>query len=216
MLYLTSVGYGKEVGLPDGMHEIYNPLTKNSLVLDHKNCKIFSKNNPDEDKVIVKHVHHSCGDVLVSNMPTNLCFQASIIQESYKRAKSKPIGCTLSFVGKNGDDGLNGRYGHDGANGQSGITGGNGEDGGKGGNGKPGQNANRDGDAVIILNGSANELDVTGSISLKVPLGGTRSEQVLLVDCHGGNGGRGGFGGNGGDGGCGANGGNGCDGQNSR
>ena len=217
VLYLTSVGYGKEVGLPDGMQEIYNPLTKNSLVLDHRSCKIFSKSNPNKDKVVVKHVHHSCGDLIVPSMPADLCFQASIIQEAYVRAKSKPIGCTLSFVGKNGVDGLNGSPGLNGANGQrSGISGGNGEDGGKGGNGKPGQNANRGGDAVIILNGSADELDVTGNISLKVPLGSTRSEQVLLVDCHGGNGGQGGFAGKGGDGGCGANGGNGSDGQKGR
>ena len=217
VLYLTSVGYGKEVGLPDGMQEIYNPLTKISLILDHKSCKIFSKNTPNKDKVVVKHVHHSCGDLLFPSMPDNLCFQTSIIQEAYKRAKSKPIGYTLSFVGKNGGDGPDARQGHNGANGQR--FGGNGEDGGKGGNGNPGHNANRGGDAIITLKGSADELDVTDvskNISLKVRLGGTRSEQVLLVDCHGGNGGRGGFGGKGGDGGCGMNGSNGSDGKRGR
>jgi len=111
VLYLTSIGYGKEVGLPDGMQEIYNPLTKKSIILDHNNFKITNKNNPNKKKFFVKHIYHNCGDLIVPSMPANLCFQVSIIQEAYKRAKSKPIGCTLSFTGKNGDDGINGNTG---------------------------------------------------------------------------------------------------------
>lgn len=41
--YLTSIGYGKEVGLPDGMQEVYNPCTEKSIILDHNSSNIITE-----------------------------------------------------------------------------------------------------------------------------------------------------------------------------
>ncbi len=217
--YLTSVGYGKEVGLPDGFQEVLNPRTQISLFLDHNNFKIAADGIriQPERKIQVKKGFFNFGDKITSNIPSNLCYQSVVIKEAFDRAKSKPIGFTLSFRGIHGQNGVDGSPGKNGTRGgRYGIDGGSGEDGGNGTNGKPGKHGNRGGDAFITLSGSADQLVVSGSASLKIPLGGSKSEQIILVDCHGGNGGSGGCGGNGGNGGDGGNGGNGANGCNGR
>ena len=211
--YLTSVGYGKEVGLPDGVQEVFNPCTQKTFVLDHNTFRIATENfRPQPDKeVVIEPSFLTLGDSIEKhNIPANLCYQASIIKEAFNRAKSKPVGCTLSFRGQNGSAGIDGTPG---INGERGRNGGDGKNGGKG---EPGKNANRGGDATLVLSGSADELVITGSRSLKIPLGSTKSEQIVLVNSHGGNGGRGGYGGKAGDGGNGSDGGNGANGRDSR
>ena len=39
--YLTSIGYSKEVGLPDGMQELYDPCTQESFFLDHSKSELI-------------------------------------------------------------------------------------------------------------------------------------------------------------------------------
>ena len=70
----------------------------------------------------------------------------------------------------------------------------------------------KDGEAVVLtLSGDASKLQVTDSSSMSAvaKLGGECCEYVMLVDCHGGDGGDGGDGGVGGDGGNGGDGGRG-------
>ena len=54
--YLTSVGYGKEVGLPEGMHEVYDPCSQKSLILDHNTSKIVicDPHTHSDQKVVVQ------------------------------------------------------------------------------------------------------------------------------------------------------------------
>ena len=216
--YLTSVGYGKEVGLPDGVQEVYDPYTQKNFILDHNTSKIVRDNRvPTKQKHVVKPISISVGSITVKNMPASLCFQAAVIKETFDRAQSKPIGCTLSLHGRNGHTGVDGAPGMEGVPGKNascfgrhGMSGGCGKRGKKGNRGTNGQ---KGGDALLTLSGTADELVVKGREEFKVHLGGTKSEQVLLIDCHGGDGGRGGYGGGGGDGGNGGNGSNGAPGK---
>ena len=215
--YLKSVGYGKEVGLPDGVQEVYDPYTQKNLILDHNTLKIIRDNRvPLPQKDFATPTCISVGSITDENMPAHLCFQAAIVKEAFDSAQSKARVCTLSFHGQNGHPGVDGTVGMDGVHGMDGtdffgVHGMNGEDGNYGNNGGQGTNGQNGGSALLILSGSADELVVQGRDVFRFPLGGTKSEQVLLVDCHGGHGGRGGYGGRGGDGG---NGGHGAPGKN--
>ena len=224
--YLFGIGYGKEVGLPEGMHEVYDPSSKKSLILDHTAFKIFLE-DPRPGKrapIFVQPTVVTLGNT-ASNMPYSLCTDVAIVQEAAQRAHSKPVGCTLSARGQNGQPGVNGNVGSTGANGRNemegdtgflrigakgtGKHGKDGEHGGRGGNGGRGASGSNGDDVIVTLSGSEDELKVAGSKEFKVRLGGVKSEQVLLVDCRGGDGGRGGQGGRGGAGGNGDNGGDG-------
>ena len=218
--YLKSVGYGKEMGLPDGVQEVYDPYTQKNLILDHNTLKIIRDKRvplPQKHVVTPTCLYVSRIRITGDNMPAHLCFQAPIIEEAFNSAQSKAIGCTLSLRGQNGCPGDDGTVGTDGVHSMDatdfGVHGMNGEDGNYGNNGGWGTNGQNGGDAFLILSGSADELVVKGRDEFRVPLGGTKSEQVFLFDCHGGHGGRGGYGGRGGDGGNGGHGGNGAPGE---
>ena len=231
--FLTSVGYSKEVGLPDGMQEVYDPCTQRSFILDHNASKIIMDDfRPKQRKqVAIKPSLISLGNGIEKNIPFNVCTQAAVIKQASTRAQSKPVGCTFLARGKDGCPGISGEAGicgADGANGRKGDTGFlgigakrngqpgiDGRVGGRGSNGGRGGNGQRGGDVILTLSGSADTLQVTGSKEFKAHLGGTKSDHILLVDCHGGNGGRGGSGGVGGKGGIGGEGGDGVRGNNS-
>lgn len=226
--YFTSIGYGDEVGLPAGMQEVYDPYSRKSLILDHRMSKLVLEDfRPvPKGKPLIKPTVISLGNHAKINLPPGVCTQASIVKAASQRARSKPIGCTLIARGQNGVDGISGKEGSnggDGANGASGNTGflgagakrngqhgHDGQRGGEGGNGGRGGNGTNGCDVLVILSGSADELQVKGSKEFKVCLGDDKS---LVVDCRGGNGGKGGCGGKGGSGGSGGNGGKGAKGN---
>ena len=231
--YLLSIGYGQEIGLANGIQEVYDPYLRRPFFLDHNTSKLLwqcDRLRP-EPSVSVKPTFVNVSDGDRNEIPPNVCNKLSTVRETAERARAKPVGCTLLVRGQDGRAGVDGKVGTPGISqtrGKSGTTsllgfgpkslafdGNDGGEGGVGGNGLKGENGKVGGNVVLTLKGSANELLVTGTKVFKANLGGTKSEQILLVDCHGGNGGRGGYGGRGGVGGDGANGGNGANGRNS-
>ena len=221
--HLKSIGYGEEVGLRKGLQQIYDPCTQKNIILDHTELKIITDDicaKPGLSRSEVKPVVVEFGDLVDENMPTHICRQEQIVKEACSRARSKPVGCTLSAHGQDGLPGESGSMGDKGKNGSDGSSGLSAErsgeaggDGGDGGKGEGGEDAHRGGDVILVLSGSAKELCVSGSKEFQCSLGGEGAEEVLLVDCHGGNGGAGGDGGDGGTGGEGGKGGSGIRGR---
>ena len=161
--YLKSVGYGKEVGLPDGMQEVYDPYTKKNFILDHNTSKIIRDNRvPLPQKHENKPISISGGSVTDENIPAHLCYQTVIIKDAFDRAQLKFVGCTLSFCGRNGHPGVDGAPGMNGAHGKNGSCSGRGGHGKCGNKGGPGTNGQKGGDALLILSGSADKLVVMG------------------------------------------------------
>ena len=146
----------------------------------------------------------------------------AIIRAAAERAAKKPHGCILRASGKNGRNGMSAIPSADGS---SGSEGGQGEawsnglaDGTDGGDGSPGRDGRHAepgedggiGKSVIVeLYGDVKELGIDGTCQSVARLGGEECEEVLYVNCGGGDGGEGGRGGNGGKGGDGGNGGRG-------
>ena len=234
-LYLMNRGYGKEIGLADGIQEIYDPYLNRSLFLDHNECKVIMEDLRPKLQWYpsTQPVFYNLGDGIQkqSYLPSALCDKPAIIKLTAERARTKLVGCTLSAHGQKGPDGADGQCGARGENrkhekggdkllhntifgsraAQNGHDGTDGGPGGDGGDGGRGINANRGGDVILILSGTPDNLAVTGSKEFNVNLGSVNSENVIFVDCHGGDGGHGGAGGRGGDGGRGGNGGRGAD-----
>ena len=220
--YIFSMGYGADVGLPNGMQEVFDPCVNRSIVLDHNNSRlIFEDFRPPPYccPPPPKASFYNLGDVIQRSMPSEVYDQRpSVVKEAAERARFKPVGSTLyarGRKGRSGADGLPGALGLDGKHGKNafrrrkhGTNGHIGGDGGRGGNGERGMNGIRGGDVILNLNGRPEELQVTGSINVELNLG--QSENILLVDCHGGDGGQGGAGGQGGEGGRGGDGGEGA------
>lgn len=229
--YLHSLGCGREVDLPDGVQEMYNPCTQKSLFLDHNRLVITNGDlwrhklecQPSEcttlylSKTIASHSSDWC---LASDIDT----EESVIEEAAKRARSKTAVYTLmargrdgegeryascgvsGAIGRTGDSGIEDMFSFKNSNGKNGENGGNG---GRGFTGEKGAQGEKGPDLNITLAGSAEELRVTGSKEFTVDLGGCEKQGVLLIDNRGGKGGIGGEGGMGGVGGRGGGGGNG-------
>ena len=138
----------------------------------------------------------------VGSLPVNVCHDAGIIKATTNRALSKPHGCVLYACGNNGKHGSirqTGQTGSTGSNGSSGNRGGgHGADGERGGPGGPGTVGERgiDGtdasDVKINIWGDACELNVDGTSQFTAKLGGPKAEEVLFINCRGGDGGHGG------------------------
>ena len=224
--YLYSLGYGAEVGLFNGMQEVFDPCLKQSIFLDHNGRQVILHDPRPQKQWYPPVQHQTCnmGDTIARNMPPEVDdVKPTVIRRAAERARSLPIGFTLFARGQSGRPGADGTQGISGADGKHGKSGAiffgsndacgghRGQDGGNGGKGERGMNANRGGDVMIILNGTPEQLDISGSVTSRAYLGGVHCEHILLVDCHGGDGGKGGAGGRGGDGGKGGCGGNGTD-----
>ena len=236
---LISIGYGAEVGLPDGMQEVLDPVHGKKFILDHKSGTLVTgdvRSEPAaEIRTPLEPVFIKADAEVVRDMPDNIPTEHSCAREQAIRAYSKPIAFTFSVKGEDGKttergaDGDHGTDGESGANAEGGdepgggggtddscdkidgAPGVSGTDGSKGSNGEDGGGGSRGGDVILILSGSANLLEVNGTQKFQVNLGGPNREEVLLVDCSGGNGAPGGQGGCGGSGGRGGHGGNGAD-----
>ena len=137
------------------------------------------------------------------------CRDPVVIKETAGRALLKYHGYTLKANGFNGHDGAPGQKGQPGRNSSVGaapscIPGADGTSGGRGTNGERGTYGTDAFDVILTLSGDPEHLEVSGTCQFVAQLGGEKSEEVLFVNCRGGdggNGGRGGDGGHGGDGG---------------
>jgi len=230
-VFLYSIGYGPEVGLPEGVQEVFDPCQNRSIILDHNEPKLIFKksklvlNQPGQKPAWAPQTQPqliNLGDNIQRELPPEVYNTLpSVVQDAAARAHSKPISCILSAHGLRGRDGVNGLPGSSGRDGDHGKRkssffggskrGGNGKNGTNGSHGDDGTRGvtgNRGGDVISILNGAPEDLKISGSQSVRLNLGGVQSER--------GQGGRGGNGGDGQDGSNSSNGncGNGGDGGN--
>ena len=218
-----SIGYGPEVGLEPGLQALWDPFAKTYFFLDHIRHITFFRDPrrpkhqpPKVQKVSLKQGHQRY------EVP-KICRDVDIVRSTANRARSKPHGVTLVTNGVHGQRGPDGQGGQDGAAGQPGRAGvGYGQNGARGSDGMAGSEGTPgiyggDGtyssDVQLHLEGDANELKLGPQFNLTIRLGGPLCEEVVFVDCSGGNGGDGGRGGNGGNGGSGGPGGHGSPGR---
>ncbi|XP_019856009.1 PREDICTED: collagen alpha-1(XXVII) chain-like, partial [Amphimedon queenslandica] len=218
-----SIGYGPEVGLSDGQQALWDPIGKYYFFLDHLQKVTFFEDPrpPIASKPALKKRQGTYGDrKREKTLPKALCRSHHIINHTSQRAQSKKHGFVLNAAGIDGDDGNHGKagttgtsgnYGMDGRGyGSDGSAGGPGGVGGQGEFGQRGQDATEASDVILSLSGNSESLHVSGSCKFTAHLGGDKYEEVLFVNCRGGDGGRGGNGGTGGAGGRGGKGGNGA------
>jgi len=225
IFFPVSIGYGQEVGLEPGQQALWDPNLRTYFFLDHiRRITFFEDPRPlPEPKPSVEKQGVIYGDRKhqpIESLPARVCHDVSVIEATTSRALSKPHGCVLSACGSNGrhgSAGQTGQTGHSGSNGLSGIGGGgHGGTGGSGGPGGPGADGERGSDATeasdVSLNiwGDAYELNVDGTSRFTAKLGGPKAEEILFINCRGGDGGHGGRGGDGGRGGAGGRGGDGA------
>ena len=225
-----SMGYGEEVGLQIGQQAVWDPVLKACVVLDHNTKQYINKDlrkpNKYPNKVVQSKVRF--GDMRPApnfKYKYSICNDYSVIKAASGRAlaKSNSHGFTLDASGVNGIHGPNGRSAapgidgrpgdcgkSNGTRGRDGECGAPGNPGTEGINGQPGTNASN---ITLFLDGNSSKLEVTGSYTFEANLGGDENEEVLFVNCRGGNGGKGGNGGNGGAGGDGGDGGDGAPGK---
>ena len=226
-----SMGYGEEVGLQIGQQAVWDPVLKACVVLDHNTKQYINKDLRKPFKYPKKVVQSEIkfGDTRPApnyKCKYNICNDLRVITAAADRAKLKLHGFILDASGVKGMHGPNGRSaapGADGrpgdcgksksARGRNGICGDPGNPGTEGIDGKPGTNASN---VVLFLDGNSSKLKVTGSYTFDANLGGDDNEEVLFVNCRGGDGGKGGTGGNGGVGGDGGDGGDGAPGKKGR
>ena len=228
IFFPVSIGYGQEVGLEPGLQALWDPNLRTYFFLDHIHQITFfdDPRPPPEQKPFVEKQSVTYGDQKhqpIGTLPVNVCRDPGVLEATTNRALSKPHGCVLYAYGNNGrhgSPGQTGQTGHSGSNGSSGyIGGGHGAEGSHGGPGGPGTVGERGTDGTeasdVNLNiwGDAFELNVDGTSRFTAKLGGPKAEDILFVNCRGGDGGHGGQGGDGGMGGKGGNGGNGATGH---
>ena len=222
-----SMGYGDEVGLQAGQQAIWDPVLKACVMLDH-NTKERVNNDLRKPRKHPKEITKKTIEFKDRYDPSlkskyNVCKDASVLQTTSKHACSKPHGFVLNANGRDGSNGYDGRPGTHGADGhpgncgerkrENGCQGGNGWPGNSGTQGLNGQNGANASDVILFLDGNSSELKVSGSCTFNINLGGKDNEEVIFVNCRGGNGGKGGNGGNGGTGGNGGIGGDGAPGE---
>ena len=225
-----SMGYGEEVGLQIGQQAVWDPVLKACVVLDHNTKQYINKDLRRPFKYPKKVVQSVIrfGDMRPApnfKYKYSICNDPHVIKAAADRAnlKIKPHGFILDASGVKGMRGPNGRSaapgvdGHPGdcgkskgADGRAGEYGAPGNPGTEGIDGKPGTNASN---VTLFLEGDSSKLKVSGSYTFDTNLGGPDNEEVLLVNCRGGDGGKGGDGGYGGVGGDGGDGGDGAPGK---
>lgn len=221
-----SMGYGEEVGLQTGQQAIWDPFLKACVVLDH-NKKTYIKKDLRKAQKQSKKVTQTTKKIVFGHgrlapdfkYDYSICKDVGIIQATAERAKFKPHALVFDASGVSGTHGPNGRLAAPGVDGRPGNCGkskgapGNhgfcGASGNRGTTGLDGQPGSKSSNVTLFLDGNSSQLKVTGSYTFSANLGGDDNEQVVFVNCRGGNGGKGGDGGNGGTGGDGGAGGDG-------
>ena len=210
VFFPVSIGYGAEIGLPSGMQALWDPIGKYFFFLDHTHQLTFFE-DPRPAPVprpIVQKQQLAYGDRKRSSIPLQVCRDLGVVQFTSSRAHTKPHGYTLLACGQNGRHGFPGQPGFQGGHGflgQHGIghgcpgsRGGDGGPGGPGANGERGVGATEASDVILTLSGGTQQLQVSGTSQFVAQLGDERCEEVLFMNCRGGDGGNGGRGGDGG------------------
>ena len=214
-----SLGYGPEVGLKPGVQALWNPNQNTYFFIDHIRQKTFFRDPrpaPRQVQAPKKHKFTYGDQHSETNLPLSVCRDSAVIAATASRALKKNHAFTINASGANGSDGPDGQRGQQGrlgyAGGAGGTAGASGAGGGKGSPGRSGSNGisgthgTAASDVNLRLEGSVDRLRVVGRFRLTGNLGDDTCEDVLFVNCRGGNGGHGGgggYGGLGGDGGCG-------------
>ena len=216
-----SIGYGAEVGLKDGQQALWDPLSRYYFFLDHIERVTFfdDPRPPPEPRPVVAKQQHVYGHRRREAAMPDVCRDLQVVEHASRRALSKPHGLVVQCCGVHGHKGQDGAHGSVGASGHSGFDGGGcGFPGGQGGDGLPGgpganglrgEDATEASDIIMTIYGNNEELHVSGTCQFAAYLGGDKCEEVVFVNCRGGDGGHGGHGGHGGEGGRGGRGGHG-------
>lgn len=221
--YHSMIGCGAAAGLEHGQIVVWDHKNEFYYFLDCNRkavyaCELRSKPNhkPSVRKSQIS-IQKGQSEKSLSLPPCD----PAIVRATAERALRKPHGCVLKASGKKGRNGMTavsaakGKRGSDGVTGESvsslhAVAGGDGGDGGPGDNGRHaelGEDGGMGKNVIVELYGNAKELGIDGTCQSVARLGGEEYEEVLLVDCSGGDGGDGGDGGGGGSGGDGGDGG---------
>ena len=226
VFFPVSIGYGAEIGLLPGIQALWDFNTKSYFFLDHVK-RITSYEDPrlliEPPPVVQKSSFNYGPQIRETHIPPSVCREGSVIEATTARALARPHGFIVHACGVHGAQGAAGQKGSTGTigfpghhgvgSGSSGGPGGPGGPGGRGTDGLRGIDGSEASDIVVNITGNADELKVSGSVEVVANLGGVRVEEILLINCRGGNGGHGGRGGDGGTGGVGGPGGHGARGR---
>lgn len=209
--YLFSIGYGVEMGLPDGVQEICIANSQNPhFFLYHHEHRVQIKTKCCPEVPKVTKLKFSCDE----SVGIGVCRVGTASSQRGVILDSSGDGGHSGSDGESGSDGRSGRRGEDadcntrvsdGGDGRPGVHAS--DRGGDGHNGTPGS------DVILVLSGDENCLHISGSKAFDKKVGRLNGEEVIFVDCRGGDGGDGGDGGNGGNGGNGGKGGKGLTGK---
>lgn len=214
----VSIGHSAAIGLQTGVQGYWDPSKEIYFFVDHINDP---RPVPELTPVLSLSYGYNNNNELA--IPSGVCSSQAVIEATSKRALARPHGFVLSASGADGEkgkEGENGRKGDVGEDGYKGHSPGNGgaagSVGGRGGSGTDGTrgtNSLKASNVILSMRGNSEELYVSGTCDAVVKLGGNKAEEILFVNCRGGNGGDGGDGGEGGSGGVGGLGGKGATGS---
>ena len=229
----VSMGYGAEASLKDHQQVVWDPLEKFFYFLDHIERKSFlSDPRPEKlqkpalpgtvitsfTRLASLELHYGQGKR--EDFSMEVSSDPDVLRAASARAATKPHGLVVKACGKHGQRGAGGSKGSNGTDGENGSIGSHQglRDGGLGADGLPGQKGqdatsgtpgSDASDVILQLSGDVSELEISGSFHSVAHLGGEQCEEIVFVDCRGGDGGDGGEGGDGAKGGAGGDGGKG-------
>lgn len=209
---IISLGYGKEVDLEPHQQAVWCTDKKLYYFIDHVKKSTFIKDlqSPPAPRYVVTRREITCKHSAIAEIPSpNLTNNSLCVSLAGERALRKPHGLTINASGADGKHGTRGQKGNNGIKGATEYFCGDEHDGRSGSNGEQGTDgqAGTDGsngrNLTVNLVGDSLSLHVSipGCCSETVSLGGETCEEVILVNCQGGDGGDGGNGGEGGGGG---------------
>ena len=125
VFFPISMGYGAEIGLPQGTQALWDPVGKCFFFLDHT-CQLTFFQDPrpvSEPHPVVQKQQLAYGDRKRASVPLAVCRDHDVVQFTAARAHTKPHGFTLLACGVNGRHGSLGHTGYNGTQGQPGLEG---------------------------------------------------------------------------------------------
>lgn len=172
----VSIGCGAEVGLQPELQELWDPNKKAYYFVDNINKVTFFEDPrplPEQRPVVEKSTLVYGASKHEPITPPGVFSYQAIIEATSKRALSRPHGFVLTACGVDGEKGEDGVAGEKGATGEDGYkgrpAGARGGFGSQGGTGGPGTRGTRGGDGIeasdviLSIEGSSEELHVSGT-----------------------------------------------------
>ena len=207
---IVSLGYGKEVDLEPHQQAVWCMDSDVCYCLDHITKSTFSNRprlSPALNTVTVTKREISFQNA--STQSLDLTRDSISVKSAGERALRKPHGLVVNASGEHGQSGTSGKKGNSGLKGDGDDyrehenDGRSGSHGALGTDGQPGTDGGSGKCLTVSLKGDATQLNlnIPGCYSGIANLGGDACEEVVLLNCHGGDGGDGGAGGDGGEGG---------------